>query len=96
MTNEQEMINEIANELHALSSSAWVAWEECEGGYLDVRLQLHDSGSWEIHEGDSQYDTDHRGSWGYSSITEDMDLSECEDVARDLVDQALEMQAQRA
>lgn len=35
--------------------------------FVDIRLQLVD-GVYYIHTGDSQYDTDHRGSWGYGSF----------------------------
>lgn len=34
---------------------------------VDIRLQLVD-GNYHIHIGDSQYDTDYRGSWGYGTI----------------------------
>jgi hypothetical protein len=34
---------------------------------VDIRLQLVD-GDYHIHIGDSQYDTDHRGGWGYGTI----------------------------
>ena len=58
--------------------------------YLDVRLRVHD-GSFGILTGDSSYDQDHRGFWGSSSLAVDSDL---EDVADDLVEQALDDQAQ--
>lgn len=35
--------------------------------YVDIRLQLVD-GTYHIHTGDSQFDTDHRGSFGYGSV----------------------------
>ncbi len=35
---------------------------------IDVRLQVHESGQWSLHFGDSSYDQDHRGVWGSSSI----------------------------
>lgn len=35
--------------------------------FVDIRLQLVD-GTYHIYTGDSQYDTDHRGSWGYGSF----------------------------
>ncbi len=54
-----------------------------DDGYLDVRLRVFE-GDWEVKFGDSQYDTDHRGSWGYASICEDSDLSE---VAQELIDE---------
>lgn len=35
--------------------------------FVDIRLQLVD-GTYHIHTGDSQFDTDRRGSWGYGSF----------------------------
>ena len=54
-----------------------------EDGYLDVCLQVFDS-KWEVKFGDFQYDTGHRGNWGYSSICEDSDL---EEIAQELIDE---------
>lgn len=34
---------------------------------VDIRLQLVD-GTYHIHIGDSQFDQDHRGSWGYGTV----------------------------
>ncbi len=56
--------------------------EEGEEPFIDVRLRVFDGG-WEVLHGDSQYDTDHRGLWGYSSISES---SEALEVARELLD----------
>ena len=57
-----------------------------DDGYLDVRLRVFE-GAWEVKFGDSQYDTDHRGDWGYSSICEDSDL---EEVAQELISEVEE------
>jgi hypothetical protein len=35
---------------------------------VDVRLQIDPDGDWNVLWGDSQYDTDHRGYWGFGSI----------------------------
>lgn len=35
----------------------------------DVRLQVYQDGDWSVRWGDSQYDLDHRGYWGCSSIS---------------------------
>jgi len=56
--------------------------EEGEEPFIDVRLRVF-NGGWEVLHGDSQYDTDHRGLWGYSSISES---SEALEVARELLD----------
>lgn len=53
---------------------------------IDVRLRVH-GGSWELKTGDAQYDTDHRGYWGASSVSArdtDRDLM---NTAEDLIDQ---------
>ncbi len=53
--------------------------------YIDVRLQVYETGEFAIRCGDSQYDLDHRGFWGSSSITK---KSNCREVAKDLLSQA--------
>lgn len=57
-----------------------------DDGYIDVRLRVFE-GDWEVKFGDSQYDTDHRGDWGYSSICKDSDL---EEIAQELIDEVLD------
>ena len=56
----------------------------------DIRLQVRESG-WCTHTGDPCYDQDHRGFWGASSIDR---TTNCRELARDLIDQAREDQAQ--
>jgi hypothetical protein len=58
---------------------------------MDVRLQVHENGAWEIHTGDSQYDLDHRGFWGASYLTKSTNCREC---AKDLIDKAMDHKAQ--
>ena len=52
---------------------------------LAVRLQVLGTG-WRLWEGDSSYDTDHRGHWGVSALPlrEEPDF---DDLAEDLLDQ---------
>ena len=57
-----------------------------DDGYIDVRLRVFE-GNWEVKHGDSQYDTDHRGDWSYSSICEDSDL---EEIAQELIDEVFD------
>lgn len=54
--------------------------EDGEPG-LDVRLRVFEGG-WEVLHGDSQYDTDHRGRWGLSFLSES---SEVKEIARELL-----------
>lgn len=54
-------------------------YEDDEEPYIDVRLQVHaevDCGEfkimdWQLHTGDSQYDTDHTGFWGHASVLQE-------------------------
>ncbi len=63
-------------------------------GSCDVRLQVSKWGSdWAIRVGDSQYDQDHRGDWGASSIRHDDSDDAIRSIAEDLVGQALESAA---
>lgn len=61
--------------------------------YLDVRLQVMPGEGWSLHTGDSQYDTDHRGFWGASSLDAH---SACRSVAVELIDEARDHAAQCA
>ena len=74
-----------------------IGWDDIE--YLDVRLQVtvngdDQSASWSVHTGDASYDQDHRGYWGAEIMSSDMDDVAIIDVARSLVDQAIEHCAQ--
>lgn len=63
---------------------------------LEIRLQIHDDGTWSVHTGDSQYDQDHRGHWGNTSVpwSDDSEgLPDWEAVADDLLDQCDESAA---
>lgn len=61
---------------------------------MDVRLQVLDDGTWQLHYGDAQYDTDHRGYWGASIISVGMNRRDLNGVAQDLISQAQEHHAQ--
>lgn len=51
----------------------------------DVRLQVHENGSWALHVCSSDYDQDHRGYWGASLLS--YDRQNLTDLARDLIGQ---------
>lgn len=54
---------------------------------MEVRLQVDPDGGSCVHAGDSQYDTDHRGFWGYGFLT----LStNCTELAKEMVEEARE------
>lgn len=83
----------IASSLDAKCHSEGCDGDRCKG-CTDVRLQLDDDGSIEIHDGDPQYDSDHRGSWGSGFASRGMAESSARSVATDLLDQALDCFAQ--
>lgn len=61
----------------------------------DVRLQVYEDGEWAVRYGPSDYDQDHRGYWGAASVHYGMDIAWLEDVARHLLEQAVEQEATR-
>lgn len=54
-----------------------------------VRLQVVD-GSWHLHSGDPQYDTDHRGSWGYGYAYYSMTKTAIKALAKELITEAMD------
>ncbi len=58
----------------------------------DVRLQVWDDGTWNVHTGDASYDQDHRGFWGASCLS--YDRQDLEALARDLIEQARDHHSQ--
>lgn len=58
----------------------------------DIRLQCCLNGTWRLHTGPSDYDQDHRGYWGASFLS--YDRQNLTDLARDLLDQAKEAEAE--
>ena len=51
----------------------------------DVRLQVWEDGKWAVHVCPSDYDQDHRGYWGASSLS--YDRQNLTDLAEDLIGQ---------
>lgn len=75
-------IKDVAHDLRISHQSIdWTDGDDC-----DVRLQVYEDGSWAVRVGPSDYDLDHRGFWGASSIPRGRFRST--DVARDLIEQA--------
>lgn len=62
----------------------------CESCQVDVRLQVYPDGDWAIRTGSSDYDLDHRGYWGASSIAPSDSDEMTRALARDLIGQALD------
>lgn len=63
--------------------------EDGEQG-IDVRLQITEGG-WDVHSGDAQYDTDHRGYWGAGWVSQGTNVRE---LARELIAEAKDDEAQ--
>lgn len=64
-----------------------------EVGTLDVRLQVYPDGDAYVRSGSSDYDQDHHGFWGASSIAQSDDWKELIAVAIDLIEQAQDQYA---
>ena len=93
---EELTIDGVEVDIHSLASeliflSIDLPFEDCEeeDNYIPVRLQIV-NGSWELHSGDAQYDTDHRGYWGASCIDNPLDEEQALDLAQELIDEALD------
>ncbi len=70
--------------------------EEDEYGELfriDCRIQYH-NGNFHFRTGDSSYDLDCRGHWGYGCVVLGMTQGECEQEAKDLIEQVYDSIAQ--
>lgn len=74
----------------------WRTGEIDHGDSVDVRLQVYETGEWAIRVGPSDYDQDHQGYWGASSLTRELSVKDCREIARDLIDQAKEQAAAAA
>lgn len=64
MYNRKELITAVQ---HAIDSLIKLYEHDYEIYYVDIRLQLF-NGDYRIWTGDSQYDDDLRGSWGYGTV----------------------------
>jgi hypothetical protein len=87
-------LSRISQELGVLQES--VPWESiepdsvCDEIFVDVRLRIFE-GDWEILWGDVDSDTDHRGSWGYGSLSLSSDTGRlAQDLLEDLVEKEIE------
>lgn len=87
-------IASVASELRGINANV-----ECtDDEWCDVRLQVWPDGEWAVRWGDPQYDNDHRGYWGCSSIPGVVAGKErrfnSAEVARDLIEQAKDHKAE--
>lgn len=78
-------IKVIAAELRAINSEVDFSDDGC-----DVRLQVYADGTHAVRWGASDYDQDHRGYWGASSVPGGGKRFQSKEIARDLIDQVSE------
>lgn len=81
-------VNDVRNAVFDVSK------ELGRGQECDVRLQVYPDGQWAVRWGLSDYDQDHRGYWGAGSVASRTSLSECNEIAHDLISQAQDDAAQ--
>jgi hypothetical protein len=92
MYNRQELINAVEQQIKDVCLM-YFADEEITS--VDIRLQLID-GSYNVLFGDSSFDDDHRGYWGYGTVVfRDKDGTEYDDIdenelAREIVNEAID------
>jgi|GEM_PF-6854379 len=84
-------IADVAAELRSINKQQ--SSDDGDDGGIDVRLQVHTDGNWTVNWGSSDYDQDHRGYWGSSSVPGDNRRFDSKDIARDLIEQAREQKA---
>lgn len=60
----------------------------------DVRLQVYPNGDWAVRFGSSDYDQDHHGFWGCSSVPGDRRRFNATDTAKELLEQCRDHAAQ--
>lgn len=84
-------ITQLYKQLRAIKPRLWD--HPHDGDPIDVRLQVVPGEGWALHDGDPQYDTDHRGYWGYGTIDP---RTNCRELAKDLIEQCRDHAAQCA
>ena len=89
--------NDVAQQIYNISHSAHIDWDEwIENGetdddpQIDIRLQITEENGWSVHYGLSDYDQDHRGAWGSSSVGCKISMEAAKVLAKDLIEQAAE------
>lgn len=87
-------IEEVARELRGINKAYDSAGRPGdEDDSIDVRLQVYEDGAWAVRWGLSDYDQDHRGYWGASSVPGSNRRFDSKATARDLIAQAQEQEA---
>lgn len=88
---------DVANEIHTISHLSTIDWDEwIENGetdddpQIDIRLQVTEDNGYHVHYGLSDFDQDHYGAWGSSSVGKCVSMETCMAIAKDLIEQAAE------
>ena len=88
--------SEVASDLRNINKTAydggWLGMVPYER-WLDVRLQVYPDGRWAVRFGSSDYDQDHHGYWGASSVPGSGRRFDAVAVAKNLIKQAKEQYA---
>jgi hypothetical protein len=92
-TRDYPTLADLTKDLRAERDAARNPWNCADPEGYDIRLQVVPGEGWSTHCGDPSYDQDHRGYWGAGMIRASMTVKEVRDLARDLLDQARDMQA---
>lgn len=103
LTDEKESIVAELKRLHNCILNTFqkdeLILEDCDGDIagMEVRLNYVD-GAWQLLEGDSSYDTSHRGFWGYGILSYDIEDEDLDTtiagLAEDLISQVLDNEAE--
>lgn len=88
---------DVANEIHTISHLSTIDWDEwIENGetdddpQIDIRLQVTEDNGYHVHYGLSDFDQDHYGAWGSSSVGKCVSMEDAMRIAKDLIEQAAE------
>lgn len=85
-------ISSLTNDILAISQDIDATYLPVPDGsepIIECRIQYH-NGIFGWYTGQPCYDTDHRGHWGASVVTQNMTREEARNVAGDLLDQVIE------
>lgn len=85
-------IKAVASELRSINM--FPGERDADETFINVRLQVYPDGAWAVRSGLSDYDRDHHGFWGASSVPGSGKRFNSTDVARDLLSQCRDDHAQ--
>lgn len=91
---ESDHVSTVTDVLQQKRDSA--PWKDIPEGHFPVRLQVLDFEPFDfnVKVGDPGYDKDHSGYWGASTISEGDSVSQLEEIAYNLLCQALDHYSQ--